>query len=234
MSTIKYTIKWDFVLLVRYGIVAVAAAVSSIYCISLLLTEAEGLENLVVVLVFSDPVMYGFLFTAVMVLFEKDAMTNQALAVTPLTAGNYLISKGIVFTCLAFVCSLAIVMSAGPNTFHPVIFLAAILFSSLLFVFLGVVGVSFTNNFTQFILIIPLVFLPACLPFLSYFELYSSWIFYIIPTQACLILFKASISYVEVWEIIYSISYLIVWNYFAFRWAIKSYNKRILKSDRDE
>lgn len=234
MNVLKHTIKWDSVLIFKYGIVAVAAAISSIYCISLLLSKAEGIENIVVILVFSDPVMYGFLFTAIMILFERDAMTNQALAVTPLTTGNYILSKSIVFTTLAFVCSLAIVLSSRPETFHAFIFLIAIVFSSVLFILLGVVGVSFTKNFTQFILVIPLVFLPTCLPFLDYFNLVNSWLFYVIPTQACLILFKGSISEVETWKIIYAIIYLITWIYFTYKWAIKSYNKRILNTNRDE
>lgn len=234
MNVLKHTIKWDSVLLFKYGIVAVAAAISSIYCISLLLSKTEGVENVVVLLVFSDPVMYGFLFTAVMILFERDSMTNQALAVTPLTTGNYILSKSIVFTGLAFVCSLAIVLSSRPETFHAVIFLLAVIFSSALFILLGVVGVSFTKNFTQFILVIPLVFLPTCLPFLDYFNIFNSWLFYLIPTQACLILFKGSISDVETWKLIYAVSYLSIWIFFTYKWAIKSYNKRILKTDRNE
>lgn len=232
MNILKHTIKWDSVLIFKYGIVAVAAAISSIYCLSLLFSKAEGIENIVVLLVFSDPVMYGFLFTAIMILFERDSMTNQALAVTPLTTGNYILSKSIVFTGLAFICSVAIVLSSRPVNFHPIIFLLAIVFSSTLFVLLGIVGVSFTKNFTQFILVIPLVFLPTCLPFLDYFDLFNSWLFYLIPTQACLILFKGSISDVETWKLIYAIFYLVAWVYFAYQWAITSYNKRILKTNR--
>ena len=234
MNLLKHTIKWDSILIFKYGIVAVAVAISSIYCVSLLLSKAEGIENIVVVLIFSDPVMYGFLFTAVMILFERDSMTNQALAVTPLTTRNYVASKCIVFTGLAFICSVAIVLSSNPEIFHPTMFLFAVVLSSVLFVLLGIVGVSFTKNFTQFILVIPLVFLPTTLPFLDYFNLVNSWVFYAIPTQACLVLFKGAISNIETWKLVYAIAYLAVWIYLGYKWAIKSYNKRILKTDRNE
>ncbi len=234
MGILRHTIKWDFILLLKYGIITVAASISAIYCISLLLAKANNIELIVVLLVFSDPVMYGFLFSAIIILFEKDSMTNQALAITPLTSRDYLFSKSVAFTFLAIVCSIAIIISSKPEIFHPVIFLLAVTLSSVLFVLIGIVSVSYTKSFTQFILVIPIVFLPTCLPFLSYFNLINSWIFYLIPTQASLILFKGSISTISIWEIAYAVTYLLMCIYFVNKWAEHSYKKRILKTDRDE
>jgi fluoroquinolone transport system permease protein len=230
MRLLLQTLKWDALLIFKYGIVAVAASITVLYSAGFLLSDTTGLENVIAALVFSNPVMYGFLFTAVMVLFEKDAHTHEVLAVTPLPTSYYLLSKAITFTSLSFLCSLAIILSAQPEVFHPLIFLLAVVLSSVLFIFIGVIGVSFVDNFNQFILIIPLVLAPVCLPFLSFFGLVDSWLFYLIPSQACLILFKASMNKVAGWQLAYAFIYLGLCIWGTYFWAIHNYKRRILKN----
>lgn len=222
-------IKWDLVMIYRYGIVAVAAVLTGIYAISFLLNDMTGLENVLAVLIFSDPVMYGFLFTAVIILFEKDAQTHQALAVTPMSAGTYLLSKAIAFTLVAALCSLIMVLTAQPAYFNVVYFFLAVVLSSVLFVFVGVIGVSFVQSFNQFILVIPLVMAPVCLPFLDYFGLVESFWFYLIPTQACLLLFKGMITKIETWQAAYALIYLISLNGFVYLWAKKRLDEKLFK-----
>lgn len=229
MRLLFQTLKWDALLIYKYGIVAVAASITTLYCVGFLLVDTKGFENIVAALIFSDPVMYGFLFTAVMVLFEKDARTHEVLAVTTLPGEYYLLSKAIVFTLLSFLCSLAMVIFAQPAQFHPVIFMLAVLLSSVLFVFVGVIGVSFVQNFNQFILIIPIVLAPVCLPFLSFFGLSNSWWYYLIPTQACLVLFKGSMNSIAPWQLAYALIYLSICVLLAYFWAVKSFYIRILK-----
>ncbi|MGD9994110.1 MAG: ABC transporter permease [Salinivirgaceae bacterium] len=232
MNTLLKAIKWDVFLIYKYGIVAVAFAIALIYSLVFLLVDTEGFEKLIVALVFSDPVMYGFLFTAVIILFEKDANTHQVLAVTPLTTSQYILSKTIVFSMLALVTGSGIMVAAWPEYFNLLWFFLAVVLSAALFVFVGVVGVSYVNSFNEFILIIPLVLAPVCLPFLPFFVLADSWLFYLIPTQASLLLFEASVSKIENWQLIYALLYLLVLNYLVYRWAYASYNKRIIKTDR--
>jgi fluoroquinolone transport system permease protein len=86
------------------------------------------------------------------------------------------------------------------------------------------------QNFNQFILIIPLVLAPVCLPFLSFFGLVDSWLFYLIPSQACLILFKASMNTVASWQLAYALIYLGLCIWGAYFWAIRNYKRRILKN----
>ncbi|MDA3891641.1 MAG: hypothetical protein PF517_08255 [Salinivirgaceae bacterium] len=234
MKLLIENVKWDAYLIFKYGIVTIAAIITALYCMSFIFIDTTGLEKVVSVLIFTDPVMYGFLFTSVMVLFEKDAHTHEVIAVTPLPVNYYILSKAIVFTLLALVSGLAIIVSAQPAYFQPLLLILAIVLSASLFVFVGIVGVSFVQNFNQFILIMPLVLGPACLPLLHYFDLVNSWMFYLIPTQACLILFSASVSITEIWQIIYALIYLIIWNFYAYKWAVKSYKKRIIKTDTYE
>ena len=234
MKNLFRSVKWDFVLVAKYGIAAVALIIALIYCIALLLMDTNGLEKLVSVLIFTDPVMYGFLFTAVMILFEKDTNTHQVLAVTPMPVSQYIWSKNIVFTIIALVYGLAIILAAQPQHFYPLAFLAGVVLSSSLFVFIGVTGAACVKNFNQFILLMPVVLLPVCLPFLDYFSVYHSPVFYLIPTQACLLLFKASVSPVDLWQIIYGVGYLLICNFIFYKLALKNYRKRILNISRHE
>ncbi len=231
MKSYLKLIKWDSMLVYRYGIFAVAAAVTAIYCLLLLTINTLGMEKLVAALVFSDPVMYGFLFTAVLVLFEKDANTHQALAVSPITPHQYLLSKATVFTILPMILGFLIILAAQPATFRPLLFILALILSATLFVFIGIIGVSFVNNFNQFILLMPIVLAPICLPFLDFFNLHNSLVLYIIPTQACLKLFAASIGPANVLDLSYGFIYLIIWNVTSYTLAIKLYKTRILKID---
>jgi hypothetical protein len=54
----------------------------------------------------------------------------------------------------------------------------------------------------------------------------------LIPTQACLLLFEASVSKIENWQLIYAVVYLGALNFLVYKWAYSSYNKRIIKTDR--
>lgn len=230
MNRFVKTLKWDAVLLLKYGIVTIALTISALYCVALLLSPIDGLEKIVAVLIFSDPVMYGFLFTAVMLLFEKEALTHLALAVTPLPVKHYILSKTIVFTALALFCSTFIILSARPAHFHIVWFALGVILSSVLFVLVGIIGVSFVRNFNQFILLMPAVLAPTCLPFLHYFDVVSWPVLYLLPTQACLILFSASVGTVETWQLVYAIIYLILSIGTCAYWAQKAYVKQLKKS----
>jgi len=234
MKTILNIVKWDFVLVAKYGIVSIASVIACIYCISLLLIDTTGLENIVTVLIFSDPVMYGFLFTAIMILFEKDANIHQALAISPISASQYIWSKTIVFTTIALVYSTAIVLATQPQYFNPLAFFLGVTLSSTLFIFIGIIGASFVKNFNQFILLMPIVLAPVCLPFLDFFTIYQSPVFYGIPTQACLLLFKGSMIQIEIWQFVYAIIYLSVCNILCYNLALRFYKKRILNISRHE
>ena len=234
MKKLLNAIRWDFILMFKYGIVFIAILIATIYGVSLFFSNTVGQEKIVAALIFSDPVMYGFLFTAIIILFEKEAQIHQALSITPMPIKRYIWSKAISFSLLAIVCSTAILIAANPEKINVVLFILAVALSSILFVFIGVIGVSFVHNFNQFILLMPIVLAPICLPFLDYFDIYSSWFFYLIPTQASLILFESALSSFESWQLVYAIVYLLIWNWFSYTLALKLYKTRILNTSRNE
>ena len=192
MQRLIRLIELDFILITRNRILAVAAFVTFLYVLIIQVLPEESFTMVLTLLIFSDPVMLGFMFIGAMVLFEKSSNTLQALSVTPVRAGEYLLSKGISLTAVALAASLIMTVAGAGLAFSPLLLAAAVIFSSLLFIFAGFAGVSRVRTFNQYFIVIPIFMIPACLPFLNYFSVTDTWLWYIVPTQASLILFLSA------------------------------------------
>ena len=225
-------IELDFMLITRNRILAVAAVVTFLYVLIIQILPEESFTMVLTLLIFSDPVMLGFMFTGAMVLFEKSSNTLQALSVTPVRAGEYLLSKGLSLTAVAMAASLIMTVAGVGLNFSLPYLAAAVTFSSLLFIFAGFTGVSKVRTFNQYFIIIPVFMIPTCLPFLNYFGATDTWIWYVVPTQASLILFQAAFEGTAAFtaaDIVYALLYLPVSVYISYRFAEKAYFKMIVK-----
>ncbi|NJO89122.1 MAG: ABC transporter permease, partial [Chloroflexia bacterium] len=146
----------------------------------------------------------------------------------PIKFENYIWSKAFSLTILALPICFGIVFSAHGFSFNYFAFISAVLFSSLLFALLGFIGVARVQTFNQYIIIIPLFFAPAIIPLLDLFDLWFHPLLYLIPTQASLLLFRASFEPISFFEWTYAISYLTIWLAAARYFAVKAYKKHLL------
>ena len=221
------TYAWDMRLLWRYGLIPVGLIIAILYILIMLNLPEEHYEQIVAFLILSDPTMFGFIFIGVMILFEKDANTIQALVVSPLPARLYIISKLAAFTTLGLIAGLlmAVVSRAEFNYFF---LLLAILLTSVIFTAIGFIGVARVKTFNQYIIIIPLFLAPLCLPFLAYWQVIDSWLFYIIPTQACLFLFQAAYEPIPDWQLTYAIIYAMASIVFLYKLCLYSFTKNFI------
>lgn len=231
MKKLVSTIAWDLKLQTKYNILTVAVIITILYSAIFKFLHLDNFDNILITLVFSDPTMLGFIFIGAMVLFEKNSNTLEAISVTPLKINQYLISKAISLSLIALPCSIAMsIVGHGFDINFAILFLVVFL-SSMIFVFLGFVGVSRVKTYNQYILVIPIFFLPICLPFLNFFNLTDCYLFYIIPTQASLLLFEAAFGKIlNFWEYFYSVTYLLICLFVSFKLSIKSYKKNILEN----
>jgi fluoroquinolone transport system permease protein len=230
MSRFQTLLKLDLLLILKNRILATAAMITALYCGLLQALPEKNFSIVLTTLIFTDPVMLGFMFTGVMVLFEKSSNTLQAVSVTPVRAGEYLWSKAASLTMVALAASLIMALAGVGINFHLFYLTTAVVLTSLLFVFIGIVGVSYVKTFNQYFIIIPLFMIPGFLPFLGYFGIYDSWLWYLIPTQASLILFRSAFEEkhdIGLIHISYAVVYLIISIWFAYEWARKSWNKII-------
>lgn len=220
-------IAWDLRLQVRYQIVTIAAIVTLLYVGIFRAIPAARDDKVLVLLVFSDPAMLGFLFIGALVLFERGANTLQALVVTPLSSSQYLWSKAISLTLIAVPCGFAMAFAGHGADFDHLAFLAAMTLTSLLFVFLGFVGVAWARSINAYLLIVPAFFAPVTLPFLDFFGIAQTWLLYLIPSQASLILFQGAFEPRPAGEIVYAVSFLLASLGAAFAWALHSFERHI-------
>jgi len=235
MKTFLKLIKWDFTLQLRYNIITIAVIISILYIIMLKSLPGNNLDALVILLVLSDPTMFGVLFIGVLVLYEKDNNTLNALVVTPIKPWQYLWAKAFSLTIIAVPIALGISIFGHGINIRYLYLLISVILSSFMFVFLGFAIVSNIKGFNQYIIKFALFTLPVSIPVLGLFNLYHSSLYYLIPTQATIILLKAAFgSNVNNWQLIYSISYLLVWLAFSFYLSLNSYHKNLLNQKRHE
>jgi fluoroquinolone transport system permease protein len=228
MKRLKTLILLDFTMIIRNRILAVAAVITILYVAIIQVLPGESFTMVLTMLIFSDPVMLGFMFTGAMVLFEKNSNTLQALSVTPVRPGEYLLSKGIALTSVALAASLIMAVAGLGFSFGLLYLGLAVVFSSLLFVYIGFIGVSRVKTFNQYFIVIPLFMLPTCLPLLNYFGATDTIAWYIVPTQASLILFTAAFegtSGISSGDMVYALLYLPAATIASYRLAVGAYYK---------
>jgi len=230
MTRFAMLLKLDLILLFRNGIIYVASVITALYVLILQLLPEQNFTTVLTLLILTDPVMLGFMFTGALVLFEKSGNTLQAMSVTPVRPGEYLASKAIALTLITLLASIIMSVAGVGLKFNLLSLTGAVILSSVLFVFVGFTGVSRVKTFNQYFLVIPLFMAPFSLPILNYLGITHTWLWYAIPTQASLVLFNNAFEHgnpLPVWETIYAWFFLIVSVIIAFYYAKRSWNRTI-------
>lgn len=211
----------------RYQVFAAAVAITIIYILILCFIPGAAQDKVVQFLIFNDPVALGMLFSGAMFLFEKNENTLEALSVTPLKAKEYLTSKVITFSCLALAASLCMAFAAWGWNFSKTTLILGVGLTASLFTLLGLGLVAGSQNFNEYVIKMGIYMLPVAFPFLNFFDVMNSYWFYLIPTQASLLLLEASRTPITNWQFVYAIIYLLIWNVFAYYWALRRLKEKI-------
>lgn len=230
MQKLLNALKWDFLLLFRYKLIFVATVLAIAYVLVLHFIKQFEIDELVILLIFSDPVMLGFMFVGVMILFEKGENTLQAIVVNPLKNWQYLWSKGLSLTLIALPFSIIMAYAGYVGEIQLIYLSISVVLTSLIFVFLGVAGAVRVKTFNQFILVIPMFLIPLCIPILDLFGVLSGKWMYLIPTHASIILMKASVQNIPLIEIIYAVPFLIISLIASYIFALRSFTKHIIEN----
>ena len=210
MRTLISTIGWDLRLEIRYQILTVAAIVTALYLVIFRMVPA-GNEKLLIALIFSDPAMLGFMFIGALMLFEKGANTLQALVLTPIKPWIYIWSKALSLTVISLVAGITMAIAGHGLQMNYVFLILGIIYASVIFVFVGFLGVVRVKTLNQYIMIVPLTLTPFLLPLLHFFDLVNGMWMYFIPSQAVLILMEGAFQPLEAWELAYGLLYPLPW-----------------------
>ncbi|MFC2113383.1 ABC transporter permease [Bacteroidota bacterium] len=223
---------WDLRLQVKYQILTVAAIVTILYIAIFKLLIKSGFDDILILLIFTDPAMLGYMFIGALVLFEKGSNTLDALVVSPLRIPEYLFSKVISLGLIATVCALAMAMTGHGLRFNYFLYVYSVFLTSAIVTLLGFAGASRIRTFNQYIIIVPMFLTPLALPLFNFFGVFYSKLLYILPTQATLNLLRASFDSIGTADMIYSLVYLPVCLLLSYYYAAYSFRRNILTSSK--
>lgn len=121
----------------RYGIYAAYAFVVGFYVLVLTLGRGVLPGWAIGVIVYTDPAAVGFFFLGALMMLERGENVRTALAVSPVTALDYLAGKAATLTSLGLLASI-IVLAVHQGSPNPALLLVAVLLTSLCFIGIGV------------------------------------------------------------------------------------------------
>lgn len=229
MRPVTSMLRWDVRLQRRYGFYTVYAALTVFYAVAFVALPASLTERALVFVVLSDPSVLGFYFVAALVLIEKREGVLDALVVSPLGVRGYLVSKVASLTLLAVVVATALsllVHSGGVNL--PLLVLGVAL-TSIPFVLVGFVSVARFDSINDYFLSALLYGVVLYAPLLSYFSLFDTPVFYLLPVRPALILIDGAFHGIRAWELAYAVGYLSVGSLLAFVVAERQFHRHIVQ-----
>ncbi len=121
----------------RYGIYYAYAFVMAFYVLALRYAAPWLPEWAVSVLVYSDPATVGFFFLGALMMLERSELSRTALAVTPISARDYLLAKAASLGALAVVAS-ALLGVISPGSVNWALYLPAVSITAISYLLLGV------------------------------------------------------------------------------------------------
>jgi fluoroquinolone transport system permease protein len=127
----------DARLQLRNGIYGAYAFVVTLYAALLALAGVALPSWVPAVLIFTDPAALGFFFLGALMMLERSERVRIALAVAPLSAGEYLLAKVVTLTLVALAAG-AILIAVTPGRDDPVLLLSVVMLTSVQYVGIGV------------------------------------------------------------------------------------------------
>lgn len=226
MKKLLRLLYWDLLLLHRNQLIVLSLVVAAVYLgLFYLLKDLGALSDVLVIFLFNDPVVTGLLFAGVILLFEKNQHTLQAIKVAPQPLLLFLLSKTIALVLISTGTALLMTFAAHGFRFHYGHMLGGLIGTSALFVLFGFAISARCRTFNHFLLRIIGFLILMALPFLSYIfeeELYPLWL---IPSFAGLKLLQGAFRSLSLLEIIYSYGYLAVWLTLGVPFTLKQLKK---------
>ncbi len=227
MKKFLWALRWDFIRQVRYNIAFIVLGVTLVYLGVLeLIPFGEFKPWVLTFILYTDPTILGMLFVGSLLLFEQSEGTLSAIVVTPLQRSHYLWSKALSLTVMALLSSIAIVAGSYGWQFNWMYLILGVVLSSLLFSFIGLCVVFYVRSFNAYIIRLVIYFLPLSLPLLNFLEVTDTFWFYLIPTQATLLLLEGSFNGIAPWQAIYSIAYLTIATVVVHWGALRIFRKK--------
>lgn len=231
-----FTFRTDFTVQVRNRLYQIGMGVAALLAAAIgWLATPDNMGNSVPVILLLLLGGSTLLYVAGMILFEKDEGTLSAIIVSPLTVGEYLISKIVTLTGLATLEGIVIVLGAallmGVNTlttFNTPVLLLGMLALGVIYTLVGIILVVRYESITDFL--VPVLFIASVLqaPALHFTGLIESTIWYVVPSTAQVLIMSAAWEPLATWEWVYALAYTAVTIGVLYVWALRAFQAHIV------
>ena len=211
MRRLAGTMRLDLRLQLRNGFYYAVAFV--LLCWFVLLTQLPAIDwgYVLPAFVFGNLVMVNFYFVAGLVLLEKGEGTLEAQVVTPLADWEYLASKTATLAVLSVVEQLVIVWSAHGTGFAAGPLIAGIVLATVLYTLVGFLLVARYRSINEFLFPSVPVTVVLSLPMLLYFGVWDTWLLYLHPFTAPLVVLAGAFRPIPAWQWAYGVLYAALW-----------------------
>lgn len=228
MTRLQSTMLWDVRLQFRNGFYY-ASLVIVVVCIGLLSQiPATYLTQIFPAVILGNLVVGTFYFLGGMVLLEKGEGTLEAQIVTPLRPWEYLNAKVLSLGMLALFETLLVIVLVSGIGFNWLLLVLGVLFLIAINTLYGFVVVARYDSISEFLLPSVIWTLGYSLPLLYYFDIWRSWLMFLHPIQAPLVLMQAAFEPVPGWQIVYGLLYSILWVGVAFYFSQRAFYRFVV------
>jgi len=135
----------------RYGFYAIYGIFTLLYLGLLYALPLNIRTDAAVIMIFTDPAAIGLFFMGAIVLFEKNERVLDSVAVSPVSAWEYVLSKLVSIGLISTLVALIIGLGAGVIQ-APLLFLVSVFLCSCLFSALGLIAACRIKTLNQFFL----------------------------------------------------------------------------------
>jgi fluoroquinolone transport system permease protein len=198
--------------------------------LALLVSRAPALDVhwLLPALLLGNLVMGSFYFVAGLVLLEKGENTLEAQTVTPLRIAEYLGSKILTLAFLALAENLVLTILINGLHFDILPLLLGLVLASALLTLGGFLSVARYQSINEFL--IPSILYTTILiaPMIAYLAGWESWLFYLHPLQAPLVLLRGAWQPLTAGQWAYGVLYSILWIDVFFHLSERVFNRFIV------
>ncbi|HCK65082.1 MAG TPA: ABC transporter permease [Anaerolineae bacterium] len=228
MNRLLSTARWDVSLQYRNGFYFVSAFVAAFFIILLRQFPSVDWSYWWPAIITGNLTINAFYFMAGIVLLEKSEGTLEAQVITPLRPWEILLSKVLTLGLLSLFETLLIIVLVQGVNFNWFLLVTSIVFYIAMLALYGFFVVARYDSISEFILPSVVWTLGFSLPLLYYFDIWRNPIMFLHPLQAILILIQSSFASVPTWQIVYGISYSILWTGIALYFSLRAFHKFVV------
>ncbi len=233
-SRLASTLKEDIRLQFRNGFYYATLFVVAIWVVLFINLPGLDLREIWPVLLFTNLIITTFYFIGGLVLLEKAEGTLVAQIVTPLRSWEYLASKVLTLSILAFLENVVLTLFVFGVNFRILPLIAGIALAGAMYTLLGFLIVARYDSINEYLLPSMLYVLLFSLPVSPYFGVdisWLTWLLYLHPLQAPLLLIQFAFLGLEIWQVLYAAGYSLLMILLISSLTLKAFHRFIIRGE---